>query len=139
MGNIIAAAATGGERPAAAGGERRGSDYAERYSPNRQRQTEHFAANNEVFISNYFVRSCNIHGPKYIETCSDNATPNKKMLRCTKCVAMTPDERNKLKYRGITPTIKEKRLLRSIISEEEEEGRLRRRRRRRWWWRRRRF
>ena len=110
MGNIIAAAATGGERPAAAGGERRGSDYAERYSPNRQRQTEHFAANNEVFISNYFVRSCNIHGPKYIETCSDNATPNKKMLRCTKCVAMTPDERNKLKYRGITPTIKEKRL-----------------------------
>ena len=110
MGNIIAAAATGGERPAAAGGERRGSDYAERYSPNRQRQTEHFAANNEVFISNYFVRQCNIHGPEYIETYSDNATPNKEMLRCTKCVAMTPDERNKLKYRGITPTIKEKRL-----------------------------
>ena len=111
MGNITAAAATGGEeRPAAAVGERRGSDYAERYSPpNRQSQTEYFAANNEVFISNYFVRQCNIHGPEYIETYSDNATPNKKMLRCTKCVAMTPDERNKLP-RGMTPTIKEKRL-----------------------------
>ena len=43
MGNITAAAATGGEeRPAAAVGERRGSDYAERFSPNRQSQTKHF-------------------------------------------------------------------------------------------------
>jgi len=58
MGNIIAAAATGGERPAAAREERRGSDYAERYNPNRQSQTEHFGqlTNNEVSTTNYVVR-----------------------------------------------------------------------------------
>ena len=59
MGNIMAAAATGGERPAAAREERRGSDYAERYNnPNRQSQTEHFGqlTNNEVSTTNYVVR-----------------------------------------------------------------------------------
>ena len=58
MGNITAAAATGGEeRPAAAVGERRGSDYAERYIPNRQQiQTEHFGQLNEVSTTNYVVR-----------------------------------------------------------------------------------
>jgi len=57
MGNITAAAATGGEeRPAAAVGERRGSDYAERYIPNRQSQTEHFGQLNEVSTTNYVVR-----------------------------------------------------------------------------------
>ena len=58
MGNITAAAATGGEeRSAAAVGERRGSDYAERYIPNRQQiQTEHFGQLNEVSTTNYVVR-----------------------------------------------------------------------------------